>query len=47
MRLNNDINNFYNSEILFKDIYQEYYPIIKDIFVTENIIGVLLGRQGE
>jgi hypothetical protein len=43
MRLNNDINYFYNSDVIFKDIYQEDYPVIKDIFVTENFIGVVLG----
>jgi hypothetical protein len=47
MRLNNDINNFYNSEINYKDIFEANYTVIKDIFVTENIFGVILGLQGE
>jgi hypothetical protein len=47
MHLNNDIRNFYNSEIVFKDIYYRGFPVIKDIFVTDNILGVLLGLEFE
>lgn len=47
MHLNNDIRNFYNSEIVFKDIYYRGFPVIKDIFVTDNILGVVLGLEFE
>jgi hypothetical protein len=47
IRLNNDINNFYNSDIIYKDVFEDDYPTIKDVFVTENFVGVILGQKGE